>query len=324
MENRPDSSARRRLAVLSLLRSATRPAAYLGAARELAAGGWSTLTYPLGLGSAARKEGPSFLEAQTGGPLAHRSLLASDPEPALMPVLLVHGWFHNRSAFLVMARALRAAGFQNVVSVGYDMLRHDMAALARLLAADVDRALEQSGAERCVLIGHSLGGLVARAYVQDLGGEDTVDTVVTIGTPHSGTRTSLLGPGASARAMRPGSTFLRDLDRTARPGPVRWIAYSSSADAVIRPTASAQLTVPTLQATNLVIRDVGHLSLLVSPSVIRGVIGWLSDRTANQPRPLAGVAHLPTPAQRSRRAFGAALEAAEAVPPATRSLSEPG
>jgi len=256
--------------------------------------------------------------------LAQRSRLAADPETALLPVLLVHGWFHNRSAFLVMARALRAAGFHNVVPVGYDMLRHDMTALVGLLAVDVERALEQSGAQRCMLVGHSLGGLVARAYVQDHGGEDTVDTVVTIGTPHAGTRTSLLGPGSSARAMRPGSTFLRDLDRTARPGPVRWVAYSSDLDAFIRPTANARLTNPALQATNLVVRDAGHLSLLVSPTVVRGVIGWLSDRSASRPEPLAGVTQLPTPAQRSRRAFGAALEAAEAVPPATRSLSEPG
>lgn len=306
------------------LRSATRPAAYLGAARELAAGAWSTVTYPLGLGAVGGGDGPASAAEASTQTLAQRSLLAADPETALMPVLLVHGWFHNRSAFLVMARALRAAGFRNVICVGYDMLRHDLASLARLLAADVDQALTESGAQRCMLVGHSLGGLVARAYVQDHGGEDTVDTVVTIGAPHAGTRTSLLGPGASARAMRPGSAFLGDLDRTARPGPVRWIAYSSDLDAVIRPTSSGRLTVPALQATNVVVRDAGHLSLLVSPAVVRGVIGWLSDRTASRPQPLAGVTHLPTPAQRSRRAVGLSVAAAMAAHPAAGSLSEPG
>jgi len=295
---------------------------YLGAARELAAGAWSTVTYPLGLGTAAEQHlgGEDHRTAET---LAQRSRLAADPETALMPVLLVHGWFHNRSAFLVMARALRSAGFRNVVCVGYDMLRHDMASLATLLAADVDRALEGSGAKRCVLVGHSLGGLVARSYVQDHGGEDTVDTVVTIGTPHAGTRTSLLGPGASARAMRPGSAFLRDLGRTVRPGPVRWIAYSSDLDAVIRPTASARLTAPALQATNLVVRDAGHLSLLVSPTIVRGVIGWLSDRTVGRPQALAGVTHLPTPAQRSRRANSPTIAAAMAAHPSAGRRSAP-
>lgn len=282
MEIAPARSARLTASVPRWVRTATRPAAYLGAAKEVAVGAWSTVTYPLGLGRPAAADRLIPAEQRTGHSLAQRSRLAADPETALLPVLLVHGWFHNRSAFLVMARALRAAGFHNVSSVGYDMLRHDVDSLARLLAADVDRALEQSGALQCMLVGHSLGGLVARAYVQDHGGEDTVDTVVTIGTPHAGTKTSLLGPGASARAMRPGSAFLRDLDRTARPGPVRWIAYSSDLDAVIRPTASARLTTPVLQATNVVVRDAGHLSLLVSPTVVRGVIGWLCDRTASR------------------------------------------
>ena len=55
------------------------------------------------------------------------------------------------------------------------------------------------------LIGHSLGGLIARYYVQCLGGDERVHTLVTLGTPHGGTATAYLRARPAGRQLRPGS-----------------------------------------------------------------------------------------------------------------------
>jgi triacylglycerol lipase len=58
-----------------------------------------------------------------------------------------------------------------------------------------------------------MGGLVSRYYLQRLGGIHRVRKFVTIATPHRGTWTGFLRANPGARDMRPGSAFLRDLNR---------------------------------------------------------------------------------------------------------------
>lgn len=266
------------------LRTLLRPGAVAGTVREAALSVFHLTTYPLGVVPGLR---PPRLRRDAPPPRGRRkrSLLASDPETARTPVVLVHGWFHNGSAFLVMSRALKRAGFQHVHQLGYSPLVHDVPTAAGLLAVEVRRVLAAHGAERCMVVGHSMGGLVARSYVQDLGGEDTVDTVITLGTPHRGTYASYLGLGPAAVQMRPGSDFLRGLEATARPSRVRWVAYYSDLDFLITPAVSAKLVHPAFQATNVRLRDTGHLSLLLSSEVLRGVVDWLSDPQVARPLP---------------------------------------
>ena len=65
------------------------------------------------------------------------------------------------------------------------------------------------------LVGFSMGGLVARYYVQRLGGIERVRRFITMSSPHKGTWTAFLRQNRGARQMRPGSAFLQDLNRDA-------------------------------------------------------------------------------------------------------------
>ena len=67
--------------------------------------------------------------------------------------------------------------------------------------------------ERFDLVGFSMGGLVCRHYVQILGGSRRVDRLVTISTPNHGTLLAFLNGRAGCKEMRPGSDFLRRLNR---------------------------------------------------------------------------------------------------------------
>ena len=136
-------------------------------------------------------------------------------------MLLVHGIVDNRSIFVHLARVLRRRGHGTVQAVNYSPMTAftgDIRAAARDLGEHVERLCAVSGVDRVHVIGHSLGGLIARYYVQRLGGDARVDTLVTLGTPHQGSHIAhLLPPTVVPRQLLPGSDLLRELDR-ARPG----------------------------------------------------------------------------------------------------------
>jgi len=83
--------------------------------------------------------------------------------------------------------------------------------LARQVASYVDATFPNG--EKIDLIGFSMGGLVARYYLQRLAGLGRVSRLITISTPHRGTRIAYLHWNRGIRQMRPGSDFLQDLDR---------------------------------------------------------------------------------------------------------------
>lgn len=71
----------------------------------------------------------------------------------------------------------------------YDF-RLGVVAAAERLHDEIERRLEHLGASsedpRVVLVGHSMGGLVARYYMGALGGWTRVRSLITLGTPHRG------------------------------------------------------------------------------------------------------------------------------------------
>lgn len=197
-------------------------------------------------------------------------------DPTHPPVVLVHGYAHNRSGWYVLDRHLRRAGFTDISTLNYNPMTADVPQLADRLARRVDDVRRLTGADRVHLVGHSLGGIILRWYVQERGGHDAVHTAVTIASPHEGTVPARLWFGRTARQLRPGSWVLRRLDASAAPGEVRWVAFYSNLDVLVQPARSAMLRNPVLAAENVLVKDHGHLSAMVSPRVAREVVAALT------------------------------------------------
>lgn len=231
-----------------------RPATYVGHAREVVSVAQAAVRYPLGVLEDAVTTG------RPSGDTTHDR-----------PVVLVHGYGHNRSGWSILNRSLRRAGFTSVHTANYNPLRYDVPELGRLLARRIDLVRSVTGADRVHVVGHSLGGILLRWYVQELGGDETVHTAVTIASPHEGTQVAGLAPGATARQLEPGSWVVRRLAEGARPMPVRWIAFYSNLDLLVRPNSSAMLRHPALEATNILAKDHGHIGMMTSGRVIRAV-----------------------------------------------------
>lgn len=225
--------------------------------------------YPLGLlGSAAdRREGYRISHL----PPTQRGLAVRDVEAAQTPILLVHGMVDNRSIFTLLRRGLVRRGFGRIETMNYSILAGDIRLTAARLAAEVERIVEETGYERIHVIGHSMGGLIARYYVTRLGGDEHVHTLVTLGTPHAGSYLALGWNTGLTRQLRPGSPLLRELAGPVPGCRTRFVVYWSDLDQVIVPQRNAALHHEDLNVRNIAVHGVGHMSLPVAPTVIRGI-----------------------------------------------------
>jgi len=194
------------------------------------------------------------------------------PTEAKPPVILLHGFIDNRSVFVLLRRNLAQHGRQHVESLNYSPLTCDIRAAAELLRRHIEEICERTGHDRVDIVGHSLGGLIARYYVQCLGGDIHVRTLVTLGTPHSGTRVApLMNAHPIIRQMRPGSEVIEEL-RSPAPGcRTHFVSFWSDLDHLMDPLESACVDHPDLLAHNVRVSGVGHLALPVHPAVAAGI-----------------------------------------------------
>jgi pimeloyl-ACP methyl ester carboxylesterase len=205
-----------------------------------------------------------------------RSLLEGDVEAAGTPIILMHGIVDNHSVFALLRRGLRRRGFGRVVTVNYSSLTGDIRALALRLAAVVEQVCEETGYERVHIVGHSMGGLIARYYAQRLGGDQRVHTIVTLGTPHGGTQMAYTLPHPLVRQLRPGSDVIRELESPAPGCRTRFVAVWSDLDQLIVPKQGARIEHADLQARNVFFRGIGHMSLPVDGRVVREICSTLA------------------------------------------------
>jgi triacylglycerol esterase/lipase EstA (alpha/beta hydrolase family) len=216
--------------------------------------------------------GASYAALESGQPPEHSA--------ARRPVILLHGFAMNQTQWWWMGRRLQKRGSGPLYGMTYFSLQ-SVARSARHLSQFVERVREKEHGARVDIVAHSLGGVVARYYIERLGGEAAVERVITIGSPHHGSATGRLAPLIPAtRDMGSASPLLAELGplREARPR-VSYTSIWSRADAIIVPPESSAISPA---GEDCIFDDLGHLTLVVSPRVI--------DLVAERLRPEAKVA----------------------------------
>lgn len=274
-----DTLGRAREQVSRAGRTLLSPSTVRGVAIEAAWVATHLAMYPLGL-----LEEQSRLQSEhhslEGLPPAQRGLLVGDVVAAGTPIVLMHGIFDNRSIFAPMRRGLRKRGFGSTYALNYNAVTDDIRGVAMRLGDLVQEVCEETGHDRVHIVGHSMGGLIGRYLVQRLGGDDLVHTLVTLGTPHQGTLPARLVPLTVARQMRAGGDLIAELAEPAPGCRTRFIAFWSDIDQLVIPQANARIEHPDLDARNVLVHAVGHLSLPVDGRVIREIGTALSTLDA--------------------------------------------
>lgn len=206
-----------------------------------------------------------------------------DPEdhsPVATPVLLVHGYGANKSNWLFLSRYLHQAGFARVHALNYNPLQADIPRLAEQCAERAADLRDHFGTDHVHIVGHSLGGVIARYAVQVLG-LDGVGVGITVASPHGGVRLARYGSPLSAVSplhsglqLRPDSPVMTMLRASARTMPTRWVAYYSNLDLIV-PARRAMILEPELAATNILVKDHGHLSIMLSRRLAHSIVDQL-------------------------------------------------
>jgi triacylglycerol esterase/lipase EstA (alpha/beta hydrolase family) len=188
------------------------------------------------------------------------------------PVILLHGLFMNRSQWLWLGRHLIRRGVGNLYGTSY-FSPQSVATSARHLQKFVAEVMARENASQVDIVAHSLGGLVARYYIEKLGGSEHVARLVTIGSPHKGTRLGRLGLWLLpvARELSAESELLAGL----RPlDAVKYTSIWSRSDAVVVPADSSSVAPA---GTDCVFDDMGHLTMLLSSRVADRIVEHLSS-----------------------------------------------
>ena len=184
------------------------------------------------------------------------------PQPSpqgRLPVLLLHGYVCNRGFLLPLRRYLRAHGI-HAYSHNLEPVYAGIDSYADGLARHIEKILTDTGAEKLVILAHSMGGLVARAYLRKHGSRH-VAKLITLGTPHQGTVMARLGAGENGRHMVPGNAWLRRLNEDAPTLPV--VSVFSHHDNIVLPQESAVLA----GAKVVRLSGMGHVSMPFSRRV---------------------------------------------------------
>jgi len=175
-------------------------------------------------------------------------------DPCPRPLVLVHGYGCSRGVWWWLRRRLEAAGHA-VASVSLAPPYTSIDKLVPQLAQRVEEVRRATGANKVVLVAHSMGGLVCRSYLARYGSE-SVERLVTLASPHAGSELARIGIGQNAREMEPGSLWLRNLAREALPVPA--VSIRTPHDNYVMPQDSQRLP----GAGDVELAGIGHLSVL--------------------------------------------------------------
>ena len=237
--------------------------------------------------------GASMLQSSWTMPRA-RAGTRIHPGSGAPPVLLLHGYGCNSGYWSQLLPRLDAAGISHA-TVDLEPITGDIDGYAPLVEGAVESLRAAAGAEKVIIVAHSMGGLVARAWMR-AHGSARVARLITLGTPHHGTCLAAFGLGLNAAQMRraasgraapgraasgraasgraaraepPECAWLRALAGNEDPA-ARALVTSiySHHDNIIAPQTSSELP----GARNLPFGGIGHVALGRHPRVLDAVM----------------------------------------------------
>ena len=177
--------------------------------------------------------------------LAHSIVPHRSDQP---PVVLVHGLLGDPTNFLALRRFLACRGILRFASFSY-LPRVDYPRLVPRLLEELRAVCAASGSPQVDVVGHSLGGLIARYLVQ-MDAEPLVRRLVTLAAPY-----------------------------TPHPNPPQELAIFAGDDFIVPAPCGGAGGQPRM----LVVPNCGHLGLLCHPRALRAVGDFLTRNTLAEP-----------------------------------------
>jgi triacylglycerol lipase len=188
-----------------------------------------------------------------------------------MDIVMLHGIWDTGAIFRPMAEHLTRQGHRcHCPDMEPANGAQGLVDLAVKLRAMINT---ETGPEApLAVVGFSMGALIARYYLQRLGGANRTSHFFSISGPHHGTRTAHLYPGKAARDMRFDSDFLEALNGDVSAyREIEVHSYRTPFDLLVIPSRSSQLD----WATNHTVPALFHHRMVVQPRILKHIAGVL-------------------------------------------------
>jgi uncharacterized protein (TIGR03382 family) len=208
--------------------------------------------------------------------------LEPGPEPLSEPraVLLITGVTIPAAWFDPIVARLERDGFRPVVWEPPALLSGSLFEASEMLAEVVDEVRAESGQDTIDILAECTGGVIARHYVQSLGGDAYVDRLVTFVSPQAGLPAARyaakIAGWPALRDLTPGSEFLQAVADVPLPPGVRMTSIYTCTDEYIQPYSTS--IVP--GANNIGLCDgtfVGHFQTFYDPDIYLIMHGALTE-----------------------------------------------
>jgi triacylglycerol lipase len=205
------------------------------------------------------------------------ALASFDPGPATVdlakpPVVVIHGIYSSSRDMVRLTRALEADGRQ---AYAIDLYPRDGTASLEDLSYQLETFITQKVQRRQVdIVAYSMGGIVARHYLQRRSGMQQVRRFISLSAPNHGSLLGWLHPGKGARQMHTRSSFLQQLNEDAHSlKQVNTVCLWTCTDLIILPAKSSVMP----QLRNEHLWGVGHFSWITDKRFIRRVVQLLNE-----------------------------------------------
>ncbi len=184
-------------------------------------------------------------------------------------VLLITGVTIKAEWFNPIKARLERDGFTVVVHEPANLLSGDLFEASRELGKLVEQVQAQSGQDKIDILAECTGGLIARYYIQSLGGDRYVSRMVTFVSPQNGIAKA---PKAAALVgwqalydLSPGSRFLKAVHSVPLPTNVPFTSIYTCADEYIRPYRTS--IIPGATNIGLCGKPVAHFQTFYDPAI---------------------------------------------------------
>jgi triacylglycerol lipase len=183
-------------------------------------------------------------------------------------VVLQHGYLHNGAVWQPLADTLAKRGYR-VFTIDQP-LHASIDDMADRLSARIEFVCKKTNEQQVILIAHSMGGLISRAYLRRYG-DARIRRLITLGSPHRGTHHAYLAFRTNGKQMRPNNDWLNELGRA--PTFASLTSIYSLYDTLITPQDSSRVD----GAENIELTGIGHVSMFANSAVQSAVLRVLEQ-----------------------------------------------
>lgn len=192
-----------------------------------------------------------------------------------VPILLIHGFRHDKGAWIFHGPRWAKAGLGPIYPLDLGCSNQSVEQYALLVKTKLKEIATDTGHSGIVMLGYSLGGIIAAFYAENLAPPETVKAVITLGSPLEGTYLAQLGHEPCAKQIRFRTPFIQNLRAKIIASSLPYSHVGSLTDTAILPQSSAFIHYPF--SRNIEIHSQGHLALLYSSEVNQLISNLLQE-----------------------------------------------